>query len=190
MMAAIQRQEVATVEDEEAIEEEDIIKPLQKVRTAPAGIPEPDGLGLSLPRRMTGQTLVDRTVTQSPESTPSVGSDEFTEYTESNMTPGLRKSSTSRKSRQLSSGSAMNQKIFPPSPLVSEEGFFDRPRRSQTEKLPSRSGTFVKGVDGPNVLEVVAEAMKELSRIRMREQSQRPLRIVPQDPVHRPDDTL
>ena len=39
----------------------------------------------------------------------------------------------------------------------------------------------------PNVFEVVAEAMKELSNVRRREQSARPLRIVDQDKVHRPN---
>ena len=48
----------------------------------------------------------------------------------------------------------------------------------------------MKGRNAPNVLEAVTEAMKELSKIRQREISKRPLRIVPQDPVHRPDDSL
>jgi hypothetical protein len=190
MMAALQRQDADPVESEESVEEDDIVKPLQKARTAPAEIPEPDGLGLAgLSRRMTGQTLVDRALTQSPDSTPSVGSDDLSEYAESNLSPGLWKPPVHRKSRQLSSGSAVN-KVFPPSPRISEEGFFDTPKRSQTEKLPPRPDPYVKGGNAPNVLEVVAEAMKELSRIRHREQSQRPLRIVPQDPIHKPDDAL
>jgi hypothetical protein len=196
-MAALQRQEADPIMEEEAVEEGDVIKPLQKIRTAPAEMQETESLGLkNLNRQMTGQTLVDRTITQSPESTPSVGSDEYSEYTKSNLSPGLWEAPMPRKSRQPSGSSAANQKMLPPSPLASDGSFFDSPRRSQTEKLPSRpelyakSDPYVKGGNAPNVLEVVAEAMKELTRIRIQEQSQRPLRIVPQDPVHKPDDDL
>jgi hypothetical protein len=42
----------------------------------------------------------------------------------------------------------------------------------------------------PNILDVVAEAMKELSMIRQKERSARPLRIVPQHKIHRPDSFL
>lgn len=57
--------------------------------------------------------------------------------------------------------------------------------------MPSASSdTTFKGGKPQDVGEAVAEAIKELSKIRQKEQSSRPLRIVRQDPVHRPDDSL
>ena len=61
----------------------------------------------------------------------------------------------------------------------------DRAMSVSPESTPS-----TLGIDAPNVVDAVAEAMKELSKVRKREQASRPLRVVPQDPIHKPDDEL
>lgn len=193
LASALEKQEADPIEElEEAGDQVDTMKPLRKSKTS---LLESDGLQSSgLSRQMTGNTLiaVDRNMPTSPDSTPSLESDDYSETATSNpSTPVPRKGSATynRKPRGLSASSAA--KRYPPSPVGSDDDFSEGPKRSQSEKQRSSvQAPRVKGGNVPNVFEAVAEAMRELSRIRIREQSSRPLRIVPQDPVHRPDDAL
>lgn len=191
-MKALERQEASQATSETV---DDTTSPLTRSKTTPvesSEFPEADGLGLQgMQRRFTGATLVDRAVTASPESTPSMSEEDTSEFgvvmKPTPVPPRKTPWSTGKPRRSVSNV----VEAFPPSPMVSEDGNSESPKKSLNDRTPALSGEpTVKGGNAPNVLEVVAEAMKELSKIRQREQSQRPLRIVPQDPVHRPDDSL
>lgn len=193
-MKALQRQEASQAAGETL---EDTSSTLTRSKTTPADsseLPEADGLGLNgVQRRFTGATLVDRAVTASPESTPSMSEEDVSEFG-APVKPApasARKASGPTGKPQRSGSNVVDPKAFPPSPMMSDDGNSEAPNKSPNERTLTFSGEpVVKGGNAPNIIEVVAEAMRELSKIRQREQSQRPLRIVPQDPVHRPDDSL
>lgn len=204
-------------QDNEEEDEIDELSPLQKVKTAPQagrnGSPEVDGLGLQgLRRAFTGATLVDNMSSVSPESTPSTTSEEeMSEFGSPKMAkevPIFKKAPTNMGKMRKGSSSSMDHglKLFPPSPKISEDNAREIPRSSpagddlkkpRAKRLMStggESGGVMKsngvGSKAPNVNDVVAEAMQELARVRQREQSARPLRIVRQDLIHRPHDAL
>ena len=202
-------------QDNEEEDEIDELTPLQRARTTPSdgrnGSPEVDGLGLQgLRRAFTGATLVDNMPSLSPETTPSTTSEEeLSEFGSPKMArevPLIKKSPVQMNKTRKASLTSMDQglKAFPPSPRVSEDNAREIPRSSpagddmkkpRSRRLMSTGGestikTHGVGSKAPNVNDVVAEAMQELVRVRQREQSARPLRIVRQDPVHRPPDAL
>lgn len=82
-------------------------------------------------------------------------------------------------------------KNFPPSPLSSDSGYQDNSRKSFSRKstvvgsegTPPQTGT-------PDLEEVVEDAMQELFRARQKDHTAKPLRIRPQDPVHRPSESV
>lgn len=205
----------AQSQDNEEEDEVDELSPLQKAKTAPqAGrnaSPEADGLGLQgLRRAFTGATLVDNMSSVSPETTPSTTSEEeMSEFGSPKMAkeiPIFKKTPTQMGKMRKGSSASIDQglKAFPPSPRISEDNTREIPRSSpagddlkkpRSKILMSPGGESTVKTNGvgskaPNVVDVVAEAMQELARVRQREQSARPLRIVRQDPVHRPHDTL
>ena len=208
---------VRRVQDQDNEEEDEIneLSPLQRARTTPSdgrnGSPEVDGLGLQgLRRAFTGATLVDNIPSLSPETTPSTTSEEelseFGSPKVAREVPLIKKSPVQMNKTRKASSTSMDQglKAFPPSPRVSEDNAREIPRSSpagddmkkpRSKRLMSTSGestikTHGVGSKAPNVNDVVAEAMQELVRVRQREQSARPLRIVRQDPVHRPPHAL
>ena len=208
---------VRRVQDQENEEEDEIdeLTPLQRATTTPQygrnASPEVDGLGLQgLRRAFTGATLVDNMPSLSPDTTPSTTSEEelseFGSPKVAREVPLIKKSPVQMNKTRKASLTSMDQglKAFPPSPRVSEDNAREIPRSSpagddmkkpRSKRLMSTGGestikTHGVGSKAPNVNDVVAEAMQELVRVRQREQSARPLRIVRQDPVHRPPDAL
>ncbi|KAI9723315.1 MAG: hypothetical protein M1812_001198 [Candelaria pacifica] len=185
LVAALDRQQDVGVEGEG----EETVSPLARSKTTdtPQNVAS-DGLGLSgLQRRYTSATLVGGAVAASPESTPSLSEEDASEFGGSSAaTPTARKGSMSSNfsKRKPSSSMGKDSRVFPPSPPAISEDGFDFPSKNAEEKQSASN------VNAPNVMDVVAEAMKELSQIRQREQTSRPLRIVPQDAEHRPDDSL
>ena len=202
-------------QDNEGEDEIDELSPLQRAATTPQdgrnGSPEVDGLGLQgLRRAFTGATLVDNMPSLSPETTPSTTSEEelseFGSPKVAREVPLIKKNPVQMNKTRKASLTSMDQglKAFPPSPRVSEDNAREIPRSSpagddmkkpRSRRLMSTGGestvkTHGVGSKAPNVNDVVAEAMQELVRVRQREQSARPLRIVRQDPVHRPPDAL
>ncbi|KAI9799927.1 MAG: hypothetical protein M1825_004298 [Sarcosagium campestre] len=182
MVAALERQQAA----EDAEEELDGLTPLARPRTvdAAADSPTPSSSGLAMngmQRQMSQATLVEnRLSTASPDSTPSMSEEDGSDFG-----GALRKPSVSLgRARKPSQQSDL--KVLPPSPRPSEDGTeVSRKSEKTVADFPGPSKPHA-----PDVIEVVADAMKELSRIRAMEQSSRPLRIVPQDPVHQPDEAL
>lgn len=189
---ALERQEASEAADEQS---DDTSSPLKRSRTNPAELhefAEANGLGLrGMQRQFTDITLVDRTA--SPESTPSLSEEDALDLgvaTRPTAVSPRRASKPDGKSRR-SVSNTIDSRPFPPNNKIFDAEISGTTRTRSSGSLSIANGEpSVKGGNAPNVLEVVAEAMKELSRIRQREQSQRPLRIVPQDPVHRPDDSL
>ena len=202
-------------QDNEEEDEIDELSPLKRATTAPqdgrTGSPEVDGLGLQgLRRAFTGATLVDNMPSLSPDTTPSTTSEEelseFGSPKVAREVPLIKKNPVRMNKTRKTSLTSMDQglKAFPPSPRVSEDNAREIPRSSpagddmkkpRSKRLMSTGGestikTHGAGSKAPNVNDVVAEAMQELVRVRQREQSARPLRIVRQDPVHRPPDAL
>ncbi|KAI9754855.1 MAG: hypothetical protein M4579_004512 [Chaenotheca gracillima] len=178
MVAALERQQVSP----DTAEEDVMASPPPRQST---DVKEPaKGLAIQgLQRVGTEATLVDRASAASPESTPSLSEEDLSEFGGSSMMTPTRSrkiSSSSRKPNVSLSPTPYESKMLPPSPRSSEMS--DRSTISSPDAVPTKQN--------PGVLEVVQQAMKELSRIRQREQSSRPLRIVPQDEVHRPDENL
>lgn len=216
-MKALERQE-ATVsnsreqmqsQEQEEDDELDELSPLKKSQTAPqarTATPDVEGLGLQgLRRAFTGATLVEPVSNVSPESTPSMSEEDTSEF--GSPLPPMRKKPPTHIGKRKGSSYSMDRverdrKALPPSPRPSEDYQAEHTKspssdlkKPRSKKLASTSkGPAVKvngmGQNAPDVDEVVAEAMQQLSRIRQKEQSARPLRIVRQDPVHQPDETL
>ena len=220
MIKALERQEASTSvsqtqnQDDEEVEDDEL-SPLQRARTSPSGgrngSVEVDGLGLQgIRRAFTGTTLADNTSSVSPETTPSTTSEE--EAHEFGSPPMARevlmskKTPTQTSKTRKSSSTSMDQslKAYPPSSRISEDNIRgiprsspagDDPKNSRSKRLMStgeESITKSNGVGSKalDVVDAVAEAMQELARVRQREQSARPLRVLRQDPVHRPHDAL
>ena len=193
-MKALERQEASEAAAETS---DDTSSPLARSRTTPAEPHEStdaNGLGLrGMQRQFTDLTLVDRTA--SPEATPSMSEEDASDLgsTARSTTVSPRKPSGPNGKYRRSRSNTIDSRPFPPgSSPKNSEAELSGTTRTKVNDSPSivNREPSVKGGNAPNVLEVVAEAMKELSRIRQQEQSQRPLRIVPQNPVHRPDDSL
>ncbi|KAI9669583.1 MAG: hypothetical protein M1817_004626 [Caeruleum heppii] len=145
-----------------------------------------------LQREMTGLTIANGAHT-SPRSTPSLMDDDPSESGSSNYKPENTPTQGYRKQSQ----SSTLFKDRPPSPRPSEDGTDLRKRSvSGYVKPPPRTSVADSiaptspDADPSSVAEVVAEAMKEVSRIRQREQASRPLRIALRDEAHRPDDDI
>ena len=212
MIKALERQEAsAASQAQESLEEEDEIdelSPIRKTKTTPAGRTDhsdSDGLGLQgLERQFTGATLIDNR-NASPASTPALGEDDPQEFLPpAKAKVGAPAMGRMRKDSGISThnGLAPNP-LTPPTPRRSSDDHVDDEMRTSHEgprKFKKRSisnpaasilldGHGLRNKD-PNLQEVVAEAMQELAKIRQKEQSARPLRVVRQDPVHRPDDAL
>ena len=211
MMKALERQEAtesnAKKEDQELEKEDEVdeLSPLRKVKTAPSArsvASENEGLGLQgLQRAFTGATLVEN-FQISPDSTPSVSEEDLQEF---GSPPVGKKNGAPAMGRMRKGSNVSAQKALPPSPHTSSEDYvdenkdspYDSPKKPRTKRLMSNPTEPITGLNGPSlgdkqldVQDVVKEAMQELARIRQKELSARPLRIVRQDPVHQPDDAL
>ena len=194
MIRALERQEAS----EEGIDEDDDLAPLQKSKTAPTAPYESsdtNSLGTGISRAFTGTTLVDPSNAISPESTPSMSSEDTSDFgPASPATPNKRDwVQTSTGKTRLGPGSPdRDSKALHTGPVIGELGSESARKHMRSRRLLSSAGesTTMKEEKPQNVSEVVADAMKTLSLIRQKEQSARPLRIIRQDPQHAPDDTL
>ncbi|KAL8685858.1 MAG: hypothetical protein Q9218_007501 [Villophora microphyllina] len=200
MIQALERQE-ATKEIEQSSEE---LTPIARAQTAPvlaslsteAADEEPEGLGIT--RAFTGATLVDPTEHMSPDLTPPESDEDRSEYNYSKAISRKQKSVPIRKVRKASTFSVQqDEKASLPSPPTSDESANDYAKKLGSRRPISNSGESAgkaakEKVDQRQsaVMDAVAEAMQELSRVRKQEQSARPLRIVHEDPIHRADDAL
>lgn len=205
-MTAMKRQE----EKQEALnafeDEIDETTPLTRVRSVPTT--QADSLngeslaGKSLRRAITGTTLVDPPLRDvSPDSTPSISEDDVSEF--GNLRGQVPRTAwyIPDKTRM---GSPMSfdqaNRMLPPSPRSSGDHSTEGLRIHRSPKLSSTSGDLMVKANGSpgatnereegDLIEVVADAKRELSKIRQKEMSLRPLRIVKQDKDHQPDDEL
>ena len=192
MIKALERQEAS----EEGIDEANDLAPLQKSKTAPTApfeSSDTNSPGIGITRMFTGSTLVDPSTAISPESTPSMSSEDTSDFgPASPVTPNKRDwVQTSTGKTRLSSLDS-DSKALPTASTTSELDSDPARKQMRSRRLLSSAGesSTMKGEKPQNVGEVVADAMKTLSLIRQKEQSARPLRIIPQDPQHTPDDTL
>ena len=194
MIKALERQEAS--EGQTIDDEDDQLGPLHKSKTVPTVPPETfdiNGPGLGINRAVTEDTLVESNMGASPESTPSMSSEDTSEVAPASpITPRHKRQwtpiSTGRARPGGSFSTDRDLKTFAPNSINSGDLGDDfpqkptRPRRGDT--------TTARHEKAQNVGEVVADAMKTLSLIRQKEQSARPLRIVRQDPQHTPDQAL
>ena len=216
MVRALERQEASTLQDpRQSLEDEDEssgLTPLHKAKSTPSEptmTPDVNGLGFQgLQRQLTGATLVDNHNIHnvSSESTPTLSEGDPQEF----LLPRTAKVEAPAMSRiRKDSNHNMQKASFSrptglPTPPRSSNDLFDGTTKPPLEV----QGTLRKrvmsnpvetyfsqdehglGSNDPNLQEVVAEAMQELVRIRQKEQSARPLRVVAQDLVHQPDNIL
>ena len=196
-MKALERQ----MAPEEVVDEDDQLAPLQKSKTVPTAasdLSDADDHGLGIRRQFTETTLVDPNVGASPESTPSMSSEDASEVTfGSPITPKHKRHwipTTTGKTR-IGGSFSMDRdlKDTPQSPIAYGGAGIDlarTPARSRRLLSSGTESTTTEQEKPQNVDEVVAEAMKALSLIRQKEQLGRPLRVVRQDPQHAPDEAL
>ena len=207
-MTAMKRQEEKQALDDGFEDEIDETTPLTRARSVPTT--QADTLngeslaGKNLNRAITGTTLVDPAGRNaSPDSTPSptISEEDVSEL-------GSLPRQVPRKGWQSLDhtrwGPPINfdqgNRMTPPSPRGSEDHSIENFRTRRSPKLSSTSGESITKAYGSagatngrkekDLIEVVADAKRELSKIRQKEQSQRPLRIVRQDKDHQPDDDL
>lgn len=196
LMTAMKRQDEKQTAVDESDEDADETTPLRRVRSVPAtqlGSLNGESLvGKNLRRAITGTTLVDPPGKNvSPESTPSLSEADLSEFGNAHgQVPRM--------------GSPMNFdqgiRVLPPSPRASEDLSTESLGTRRTRNLSSTSGDTTNKANGSpsatncrkekDLIEVVADARRELSKIRQKEQSQRPLRIVRQDKDHQPSNDL
>ncbi|KAL8788712.1 MAG: hypothetical protein Q9213_001526 [Squamulea squamosa] len=161
---------------------------------------EPEGLGLRGLRRVyTDATLVEPTADPISDLTPPMSEEDHSEYRSPDAAVSRLKAITHGSMRKASTFSGQQDtKTLPPSPLASEDCSEDASTTPPSKKkaLAGRSKSNAReskgkmDMDQSDVVDVVADAMNELAKVRQKEQSVRPLRIVREDPVHQADSTL
>ena len=170
------------------------------ISEVPEGLEEPKGLGLRrFERAFTGATLVEPTADLTSDLTPPMSDEDlFESGFPPNGSSRTKPANTGRIQKASTFSVQEDSKAFPPSPLTSEENIDTFPKRPSRRKKASlsRATPNAKGGkdkfhhDQDGVMDVVADAMNELAKVRQKEQSARPLRIVREDPQHQADDTL
>ena len=188
MIRALEIQEAEQETEQEARDSIDELPLLTHARSAPAENNDVESLGpKGMSRQFTGTTLVPYT----PESTPSMSEEDGTESsTNIPITPKTRNTSTPSSKTRRPSNLSIDRGVKGSSQTNQEDGHYDMPKRLGTDRSNSKMGELSTKGWTPDISEVVAGAMEELSRIRQRERATRPLRIVPQDAVHRPEEAL
>ena len=180
MLSALDRQLKAQEQGDE-----ELSSPLSKERTtdsneASTGYPM-EGIN----RQFTGSTMVADRIVPSPDSTPSLGSEEAFDNVCNDRSTTLILGRTRRPSQLRS-----DVKPLTASPRASEEGIDAKSKRSSSAMIPTAPEELSTKEPTPNVGEAVAEAMRALKQVRKLEQSNRPLPIKPQDPLHKPSEEL
>ena len=190
MMRALERQE----RQEQMREETDEMTPLTRAKTTPGNAHDPEDSNTFRMQRQfteaTDVTLVDRVATASPESTPSTSEEDVD--LGGRIAPPANPRTLSLPTGRPNPGLNVERgwKAFPPSPMKSDDGHHDTPRKSFSGKASNRSGDLNNKEDNPELAEVVEEAMQELFKFRQIEMSRRPLRIRPQETTHKPIESL
>ncbi|KAL8698419.1 MAG: hypothetical protein Q9224_001861 [Gallowayella concinna] len=161
---------------------------------------EGEGLGLrGIRRAFTGATLVEPTTELMSDLTPPMSEEDVSDFGSPKPTSSKPIPITTNKLRKASTFDVeRNAKAFPPSPLASEDYPDDSPKKPLPKRKASLSGDTPSMKAGKGkmdqgqgeVMEVVADAMHELAKVRQKEQSARPLRVVREDPLHQVDDAL
>lgn len=200
MIQALERQEAS----KETVDATEDLTPIARAQTEPvlassskeAVEKEPPGLGIT--RAFTGATLVDPTEHISPELTPPASEEDAPELAYFKATPSKQNSVPIRSVRKASTFSVdRDAKPLYPSPPRSDESINDARKEIGSRRMLSSSGEAAGKLAKEKadqrqsaVMDAVAEAMQELSRVRKQEQSARPLRVVHEDPDHTADDSL
>ncbi|KAL8659283.1 MAG: hypothetical protein Q9202_007201 [Teloschistes flavicans] len=200
MIQALERQEAS----KETVDATEDLTPIARAQTEPvlassskeAVEKEPPGLGIT--RAFTGATLVDPTEHISPELTPPASEEDAPELAYFKATPSKQNSVPIRSMRKASTFSVdRDAKPLYPSPPKSDESINDARKEIGSRRMLSSSGEAAGKLAKEKadqrqsaVMDAVAEAMQELSRVRKQEQSARPLRVVHEDPDHTADDSL
>ena len=187
---ALERQE----RQDQMREEVDETTPLTRAKTTPGNSPDAEDSNIFRMKRQfteaTDATLVDRVATTSPDTTPSVSEEDVDLGGRSAPIPNPRTLSLPIGRPNLNVNVERGWKAFPPSPMKSDDGAHETTRKSLSGKVSSRSGDLNAKGENPELAEVVEEAMQELFKFRQTEMSRRPLRIRPQDTVHKPIESL
>ena len=184
MAKALERQEAANDDANE-------LTPLTRSTLSRTGYLDPDAIG-GIQRQSTGFTLVDRQAPTLQESS-SASEEEGSEFGISiTSSPSPRKASIpipKKSSRRSQLGYGREAPVSVSGRTSAETVFRDVRKRSVSD-FSSRDGDFGRSGKSLDLADVVTDAMQELSMIRQKEQSSKPLKIRPQDPVHRPDESL
>lgn len=199
MIKALERQEAS--EGEAIDDDDDQLASLQDSKIIPTAFPESldaNGLGFGMKRVVTEDTLVESNMGGSPESTPSMSSEDASEVASTlPITPKHKRQlaplSTGSARPWGSNGKDRDLNTFSPNPIPSrnrEDGYPQKPTRSRRHPSSGGESTAARREKPQNVDELVADAMETLTLIRQKEQAARPLRIVRQDPQHVPDQAL
>ena len=186
-MKALERQEATQEDADETV-------PLFQTRSSPPSALDHEDPGVQqISRQFTGSTLTDLRLPVSPETTPSMSEEDSEASTKvaSNFSPRKSSVPTGRPHQTSTLNVEHDGRLLPPSPLRSEDGFQDISRKSfsgkstlvGSEETPPQTGIL-------ELEEVVEDAMQELFRARQKELTAKPLRVRPQDPVHRPSESV
>ena len=166
--------------------------PLTRAKTTPGDSPRPESDGpKGLNRQFTGftgTTLIEPARNLSPELTPSISEEDGSEHggQAPNEPRTHRKSTSSAGSRQSPRVNVMRDwRAHPPSPVRSVNDARDVLRPYSTPR-----GTALPIEEESGVSEAVEAAIKELYKIRQKEQSAKPLRIRPRESLHTPIESL
>lgn len=209
MLQALERQEASQDTTDTAME----LAPIARSQTEPAATSrtkdlsevcdepaEPKDLGLRrLERAFTGATLVEPPADLTSDRTPPMSDEDVSESGSPPAGVSKAKPIGTGRIRKASTFNVQDEvKAFLPSPMAAEENpgiFPNRPswkrKASLGRDMPNpKGGKDRLHHDEDGVMDVVADAMNELAKVRQKEQSARPLRIVREDPLHQVDDSL
>ncbi|KAL9580814.1 MAG: hypothetical protein Q9203_006151, partial [Teloschistes exilis] len=200
MIQALERQEAS----KETVDNTEDLTPVTRAQTEPVlassskEAVEEESPGLGITRAFTGVTLIDPAEHMSPELTPPASEEDAQDLAYSKATLSKQKSVPIGRVRKASTFSVdRDAKPLYPSPPSSDQSMNESPKKIGSTRTIS-SGREAAGKSAKEkadqrqsaVMDAVAEAMEELSRVRKQEQSARPLRVVHEDPIHRADEPL
>ena len=170
-------------------EETNELTPLTRSTLSRTDYLEPD-LSSSFQRQLTGSTLTDRRVYTRSES-PSASEEESSEFGLSVTSyPLLRKSSLPVPKKSSQRLQVQETSVPVPSLAMAGGGFHDGVKKRSASDVSSGDTALKPSGKTLDLAEVVADAIQELSLIRQKEQSAKPLKIRSQDPIHRPGESL
>ena len=188
MVRALEHQDA--IQDEYKQDDYSDTIPLARAKTSPGDSPHPESDGTKGISRQftsfTGTTMIEPARNISPDLTPSISEEDGSEHGVQPPSRIHRKSTSSIGSRQSPRLNVIRDwRAHPPSPVrsVNEVREGSRPYsapRSTALPIEEESG----------VSEAVEAAIKELSKIRQKEQYAKPLRTRARDSLHTPTESL